>query len=103
MANFDAARVELYIDYGDAEKNQTFFQGLKDHREEIEAAFGETLIWQEQEGVRSRKLYTERSGISVQDQEGWERLRAFHCEKRRSSGPQLPTCFKRIEWDPLGN
>ena len=103
VANFDAARVELYIDYGDAEKNQTFFQGLKDHREEIEAAFGETLIWQEQEGVRSRKLYTERSGISVQDQEGWERLRAFHCEKRRSSGPQLPTCFKRIEWDPLGN
>ncbi len=93
VANFDAARVELYIDYGDAGKNQTVFQELKDHREESEAAFGETLIWQEQEGVWSRKLYTERSGVSVQDHEGWVRLRAFHCEKAaallRAAAPYL--------------
>ncbi|CCF82303.1 DUF4268 domain-containing protein [Nitrolancea hollandica] len=39
------ARVELYINQGDAESNRVLFEALEAHKNPIDAAFGETLEW----------------------------------------------------------
>jgi len=51
-----AARVELYIDTGNAEVNQRIFEELLNHKDEIEQAFGESLDWQALEGRRACRI-----------------------------------------------
>jgi len=42
----DSARIELYIDTGDAEENKQFFDSIHAHKVEIEKEYGEGLSWQ---------------------------------------------------------
>jgi hypothetical protein len=49
-------RSELYIDTGDAEENLALFSGLRGRSEEIEAAFGGALDWQELPNRRACRI-----------------------------------------------
>ena len=51
-----AATAELYIDRGDAEENQSVFDSLHEHKDEIENAYGGDLSWEPLEGKRGCRI-----------------------------------------------
>ena len=68
-ANFTGqkqARIEVYIDDGDNERNITLLERLEEHREQIESALGETLDWQRLENRRACRIALDRPG-SIED------------------------------------
>ncbi|MBR5310539.1 MAG: DUF4268 domain-containing protein [Oscillospiraceae bacterium] len=81
VANFDSARVELYIDFGDWTKNKEYFDDLIIHKAEIESAFGDVLIWNRSEDTRASKVYFEIKNIGVINESDWPRMAKFHSEK----------------------
>jgi hypothetical protein len=52
----DHARVELYIDTPDGERNKAIFDFLAQHKENIERAFGTALTWQRLEERRAARI-----------------------------------------------
>ena len=68
-ANFTGqkqARVEVYIDDGDGDRNIRLLENLELNREEIESALGETLDWQRLENRRACRIALARAG-SIDD------------------------------------
>ena len=64
-ANFTAqrqARVEVYIDTGDANENHHIFDSLEKHKETIETELGYALDWQSLEQRRACRVATDRAG-----------------------------------------
>lgn len=71
LANFTVqkqARIEVYIDDGDNERNVQLLERLEEHREQIEYGLGEKLDWQRLEGSRACRIVLARSG-SIDDDE----------------------------------
>ncbi len=62
-------RVELYIDTEDGERNESIFDHLYKHRDEIEAAVDQTVSWERLEGKRACRIALYRDG-SISDDEG---------------------------------
>ena len=68
-ANFTGqkqARIEVYIDDGDNERNIQLLERLEEHRDQIESALGETLDWQRLETRRACRIALDRPG-SIED------------------------------------
>ena len=68
-ANFawdERVRVELYIDLQDGGANDAAFAALQEGKDEIEAAFGEQLSWEQLEGKRACRIATYTDG-SIED------------------------------------
>lgn len=68
-ANFTGqrqARVEVYIDDGNGDRNIRLLEGLELRKEEIESALNETLDWQRLEGRRACRIALHRPG-SIED------------------------------------
>lgn len=84
VANFDSARVEIYIDMWDRQKNEEFFTKLQTHRIEIERAYGKQLTWYNQNETRSCRIYDEIKNVSLQKEEDWQRMMQFHAEQGSS-------------------
>jgi hypothetical protein len=59
-------RAELYIDTGDKEQNKAARDALEKDRLEIEAEFGEPLIWSRRDDIRASRIYLRRTG-SIDD------------------------------------
>ncbi|MEW6504844.1 MAG: DUF4268 domain-containing protein [Chloroflexota bacterium] len=71
----DHARVELYIDTGDSEKNKHYFDTLAQHKDDVEAKFGAPLDWQRlDEKQASRIAYLIKGQGGLYDQEKWDSL-----------------------------
>jgi hypothetical protein len=69
------ATVQLTIDGGDAEENQTIFDQLRAQKASIEKAFGSPLEWYEPEGVRLRRIIHEvKTGGYKDDEEKWPEI-----------------------------
>jgi len=71
----DHARVELYINTQDAERNQAIFNALAQHKEAVEQAFGRPLDWQPLEGKRAARIcyyIHDRGGLRNRDR--WDEL-----------------------------
>ena len=66
------ARVELYIDTGDGDKNQSIFQSLQLKKERIEAAFGLPLEWDTKEGRRGCRIQKTYASGGYRDEDAWE-------------------------------
>lgn len=66
------ARVEFYIDRGDAAENERLLGLLQRRQEKIEAVFGDDLDWQDLEGRRACRIayLIETGGIS--EEESWD-------------------------------
>lgn len=71
----DHARVELYIDTGNSEKNKSYFDTLLQHKEDIESRFGAPLEWQRLDEKRAARIaYLIREHGGLYDQENWNAL-----------------------------
>ena len=52
----DDARVELYIDTGDATENKKIFDALHAKKDQIERVYGGTLSWERLDGKRACRI-----------------------------------------------
>ncbi len=59
-------RAELYIDVEDKQQNELIFDYFHAAKDEIEAEFGEPLIWTRREDIRASRIYVKRPG-SIED------------------------------------
>lgn len=66
------ARVELYIDTGNGDKNQSIFEALSLKKERIEAVFGFPLVWDTKEGRRGCRIQKTFATGGYRDEETWE-------------------------------
>ena len=69
-------RVELYIDGGkDSETwNRATLQGLASHKAEIEAGFGQPLVWDAVEGRQACRITSEVMHGGYLDESGWAEI-----------------------------
>ena len=62
FAHGGRVRVEIYIDFGDAERNKAIFDILRDNRDRLEASFGEPLEWERLDDRRASRIAVYRPG-----------------------------------------
>ena len=71
----DHARVELYIDTHDADRNRAIFKKLVQHRETVEREFGGSLDWECEEWRRATRIcYRIRGHGGLRDRDRWTEL-----------------------------
>lgn len=80
VANYDSARVEIYIDTGDYQKNRDIYKQFASHRDEIESAYGKALTWACQDDTRACKIFDEVKEVGVKNEKDWEYMISFHSE-----------------------
>lgn len=83
VANFDSARVEIYIDQGDYDKNRAVYRLLENHRSEIETAYGKALTWVCQDGVRGCRIYDKMTEVSITKEDDWDAMVTFHTQQAK--------------------
>ena len=66
------ARVELYIDTPDGDRNQHIFEALSLKKERIEAVFGFPLVWDTKEGRRACRIQKTFATGGYRDEGAWE-------------------------------
>lgn len=81
IANFDSARIELYIDMGDRDKNKAYFDALRSHRISVERSFGEPLQWNRADESRASKVFFELKCVSITNESDWPTMIQFHAQK----------------------
>lgn len=80
VANYDCARVEVWLGKGDKATNKKMFDMLLSHRTEIEAALGISLVWNRNDGVKSSKIYCQLDNVSIENEVDWLQMARFHAE-----------------------
>ena len=68
------ARVEIYIDTRDWNRNSQIFESLLAHKESIEAAFGSSLNWENNDGTRACKIQKTYHQGGYRNEAVWPRI-----------------------------
>lgn len=88
-------RAELYIDFGDTEKNKATFDKLAADRTAIESALGEQLSWERLDDKQSCRIALYRPGSIEDPPEALEGHRRWLIDRllklKKVFGPRLPT------------
>ena len=77
VANYDSARVELYMGKS-KEENKKAFDLLMSHKSEIESALGTALLWSRGDDIKSSKVYCQLNGVSINNETDWMQMANFH-------------------------
>lgn len=80
VANWDSARVVLYIGKNDAQENKKAFDKLCAKKKEIESRVGATLIWSRDNDIKSSKIIYKLENVSVDNETDWYQMAKFHAE-----------------------
>lgn len=80
VANFDSARVEIYLGTSDKMLNKKIFDAVFARKSVIESALSASLVWDRGEDKRSAKIAYELSGVSIANEDDWKRMASFHSE-----------------------
>lgn len=80
IANYDSARVELYLASSDKEKNKAAYDQLSQHRSEIEQTVGTSLHWERADDKKASWISYSLQGVSIGDETDWTRMSQFHAE-----------------------
>jgi hypothetical protein len=71
------ARTEIYINRGDQEENKEIFDKLHSRKEQIEAAFGGSLVWERMEDRITSRVKNQLDGVNVYEESDWPKMNAF--------------------------
>ncbi len=80
VANYDSARVEIYLGKSDKTANKKAFDLLINHRNEIEEKMGVPLVWNRNDDAKGSKIYYQLSGVSIENEVDWLQMARFHAE-----------------------
>jgi hypothetical protein len=79
IANFDEARVELWLGRS-LEENKAAFDHLMMHRAEIEESLGIALTWERGKEIKSSKIYCQLDNVGINNETDWLQMANFHAE-----------------------
>jgi hypothetical protein len=74
FAQGDRMRVELYIDTGDGETNEVFFDWMYESRAELEAQFGEEIEWERLDNRRASRIAIYKPGSIESESDSLDEL-----------------------------
>ena len=77
FANNRKAQVQIRIDSGDKDWNETAFDLLERRRDDIEAEMGEEMVWDRNERVRVSHISVERDGTINDSEEDLKEIRRW--------------------------
>ena len=104
VAGFNRAHTvytELLINFGDYEKNKTFFDTLKERESEINAEFKVPLYWDRRDEIKSSYIYIDRDGTIESDENELEAFRAWHIENllkfKKVFTPEIQTALDKLK------
>lgn len=80
VANFDSARVEIYLGKSDKEENKKAFDKLYSHKGDIEFALCTALKWSRADENKASRVYIELNGVSIEKEVDWLQMANFHAE-----------------------
>ena len=80
VANWDCAKVVLYLGKSNAQENKKSFDALLAKRIEIESKIGATLVWDRGENVKHSKIVYQLENVSVDNETDWYQMAKFHAE-----------------------
>lgn len=80
VANYDSARVDLYLENKSKEYNKKAYDKLLPHKQEIESKLNTALIWHRNDDAKSSKISVVLGGVSIENESDWPRMAKFHAE-----------------------
>lgn len=80
VANYDSARVELYMGNASKDYNKAAYDRLITHRSQIESVLGVSLIWNRGDDIKSCKVSYQIDNVSIGNEIDWLRMARFHAE-----------------------
>ncbi len=80
VANYFAARVELYLGKPEAAENKKLYDLIISHKEEIETELGVKLVWDRGEDKKSSRIYFQINDVSIDNETDWLQMARFHSE-----------------------
>lgn len=80
VANYDSARVELYLGKSKKEENKKVFDALIKFKSEIETTLGISLVWNRGDDIKSSKVYCQLDNVSIDNETDWLQMARFHAE-----------------------
>lgn len=78
VANFDSARVELFLGKSRKEENKKAFDELLVKKAEIEKAIDLPLTWNRGDNIKSSKIFCQLDGVSIENETDWARMAQYH-------------------------
>ena len=80
IANYDCARVEIYIGTNNIPFNKKVYDILYANKVQVEERIGTTALWDRGDEKKSSRIYVELKGVSINNEDDWLRMRKFHSE-----------------------
>ena len=80
IANYDSARVEIYLGKSTKEDNKKAFDRLYAHKTAIESELDTTLTWNRNDDVKSSKIFVSLNNVSIENETDWLQMAKFHAE-----------------------
>ncbi|KGF11907.1 hypothetical protein HMPREF1639_06820 [Peptostreptococcus sp. MV1] len=80
VANYDFARVDLFLGKAKKEDNKKAFDILMTHKDDIEKTLGVSLIWYRGDDIKSSKISYQLNGVSIKNETDWLKMARFHAD-----------------------
>ena len=80
IANYDSARVELYMKLPEKAQNKQLFDFLCAHKDEIESAANRIFVWERSDDTKASRICLPLPDVSVTNEADWPRMAQFHAE-----------------------
>ena len=80
IANYDQARVELYLGKSNRERNKAMFDALLQKKAVIEQQLGITLSWDRLDEYKASRICYRLQGVSIGNREDWLQMARFQAE-----------------------
>lgn len=80
VANYDSARVEIYMGNASKDYNKAAYDRLISHKAQIEKDLGVSLIWNRGDDIKSCKVSYQIDNVSIENETDWLQMAKFHAE-----------------------
>lgn len=80
VANYDSARVDLYMGNASKDYNKAAYDRLISYRSQIESVLGVSLIWNRGDDIKSCKISYQIDNVSIENETDWLQMAKFHAE-----------------------